>query len=61
MLKKKLDFQRWQKNMAENDLAAFRERWKRELSSKKGEQRLVCAPSSSRDIDDQLGQRLKKS
>uniref|UniRef100_A0A3Q4HCB4 F-box and WD repeat domain containing 8 n=1 Tax=Neolamprologus brichardi TaxID=32507 RepID=A0A3Q4HCB4_NEOBR len=40
--------------MAENDLAAFRERWKRELSSKKGEQRLVCAPSSSRDIDEQL-------
>ncbi|KAL3975431.1 hypothetical protein ACER0C_021317 [Sarotherodon galilaeus] len=47
--------------MAENDLAAFRERWKRELSSKKGEQRLVCAPSSSRDIDDQLGQRDLKN
>uniref|UniRef100_A0A3Q4MRV9 F-box and WD repeat domain containing 8 n=1 Tax=Neolamprologus brichardi TaxID=32507 RepID=A0A3Q4MRV9_NEOBR len=47
--------------MAENDLAAFRERWKRELSSKKGEQRLVCAPSSSRDIDEQLGQRNLKN
>lgn len=47
--------------MAENDLAAFRERWKRELSSKKGEQRLVCVPSSSRDIDDRLGQRDLKN
>lgn len=47
--------------MAENDLAVFRERWKRELSCKKGEQRLVCAPSSSRDIDDQLGQRDLKN
>lgn len=33
--------------MAEDELAAFRERWKHELTSKKDEQRLVCAPSPS--------------
>ncbi|XP_030594091.1 F-box/WD repeat-containing protein 8 [Archocentrus centrarchus] len=51
--------------MAENELVAFRERWKQELSSKKREPRLPCVPSSSRDVRDQLGRRdlinLKKA
>uniref|UniRef100_A0A8C7ZJL8 F-box and WD repeat domain containing 8 n=1 Tax=Oryzias sinensis TaxID=183150 RepID=A0A8C7ZJL8_9TELE len=33
--------------MAEKELATFRERWKQELSYKKEEQRLGCAPSTS--------------
>ncbi|GLD54356.1 F-box/WD repeat-containing protein 8 [Lates japonicus] len=47
--------------MAENELAAFRERWKKELTSKKGEQRLVCAPSPSWDVPGQSGQRDLKN
>uniref|UniRef100_A0A3P9M3Z4 F-box and WD repeat domain containing 8 n=1 Tax=Oryzias latipes TaxID=8090 RepID=A0A3P9M3Z4_ORYLA len=35
--------------MAEKELATFRERWKQELSYKKEEQRLGCAPSTSVD------------
>lgn len=37
--------------MADKDLVAFRERWKRELKSKAEE--VACAPSSSRDLPDQ--------
>ncbi|XP_076006910.1 F-box/WD repeat-containing protein 8 isoform X1 [Genypterus blacodes] len=33
--------------MADNELAAFRERWKQELTTTKEDQRLVSAPSSS--------------
>ncbi|XP_059192281.1 F-box/WD repeat-containing protein 8 [Centropristis striata] len=33
--------------MAEDELAAFRERWKEELTSSKEKQGLVCAPSTS--------------
>ncbi|XP_037536148.1 F-box/WD repeat-containing protein 8 [Nematolebias whitei] len=42
--------------MAENDLAAFRERWKRELSSN-----LTGVASSSRDVPDQSGRRDLKN
>lgn len=41
--------------MADNDLVAFRERWKRELQSKAEE--VACAPSSSRDLPDQSSRR----
>ncbi|XP_068460540.1 F-box/WD repeat-containing protein 8 isoform X2 [Clinocottus analis] len=49
--------------MAEDELAAFRERWKDELTSNTEEQRLVGAPSpSSLDVPSQSGQRdLKNS
>ncbi|XP_072243531.1 F-box/WD repeat-containing protein 8 [Leuresthes tenuis] len=47
--------------MADNDLTTFRERWKQELTSKKDEGRLVCAPSSSRNVPDQSGQRNLKN
>ncbi|KAK5932147.1 hypothetical protein CgunFtcFv8_003877 [Champsocephalus gunnari] len=40
--------------MAEEELAAFRESWKEELTSKNDEERLVCAPSS--DVPSQSGQ-----
>uniref|UniRef100_A0A8C5N6J9 F-box domain-containing protein n=1 Tax=Gouania willdenowi TaxID=441366 RepID=A0A8C5N6J9_GOUWI len=35
--------------MAEKELVAFRESWKRELTSKNEEQRPICAPSSSKE------------
>ncbi|XP_037834879.1 F-box/WD repeat-containing protein 8 isoform X2 [Kryptolebias marmoratus] len=45
--------------MAENELAAFREHWKRELRSKR---EVACAPSSSsRDASDQSGRRGLKN
>ncbi|KAM4576784.1 F-box/WD repeat-containing protein 8 isoform 2-T2 [Odontesthes bonariensis] len=47
--------------MADNELATFRECWKQELTVKKDEGRLVCAPSSSRDVPDQSGQRNLKN
>ncbi|XP_044051438.1 F-box/WD repeat-containing protein 8 isoform X2 [Siniperca chuatsi] len=47
--------------MAEDELAAFRKSWKQELTSKKEEQRLVCAPSRSRDVPGQSGQRDLKN
>lgn len=40
--------------MAEEELAAFRDSWKEELTSKNDEERLVCAPSS--DVPSQSGQ-----
>lgn len=43
--------------MAEDELAAFRNRWKQELTSKKEEQPLVCAPSPSWDVPGHSGQR----
>ncbi len=43
--------------MAEDELAAFRKRWKKELSSKKEEKGLVCAPSPSSDVPGQSGHR----
>ncbi|XP_074495101.1 F-box/WD repeat-containing protein 8 isoform X2 [Sebastes fasciatus] len=43
--------------MAEDELAAFRERWKVELTSNKEEQPIVCAPStSSVDVPAKSGQ-----
>ncbi|XP_047447379.1 F-box/WD repeat-containing protein 8 [Mugil cephalus] len=39
--------------MAENELVAFRERWKRELTTKTEEKPAVCASSSSRDASTQ--------
>ncbi|TDH13074.1 hypothetical protein EPR50_G00054100 [Perca flavescens] len=42
--------------MAEDELAAFRECWKEELTSNKEDQPLVCAPSSSLDVCVQAGQ-----
>ncbi|XP_071339788.1 F-box/WD repeat-containing protein 8 [Trachinotus anak] len=47
--------------MAEDELDAFREHWKQELTSKKGEQRLVCDPSPSWDVPGQSGQREQKN
>lgn len=47
--------------MAEDELAAFRKRWKQELTSKKDEQRLVCAPSPSWDAPGQSGQKDLKN
>ncbi|XP_028314097.1 F-box/WD repeat-containing protein 8 [Gouania willdenowi] len=38
--------------MAEKELVAFRESWKRELTSKNEEQRPICAPSSSKEVTD---------
>lgn len=43
--------------MAEDELAAFRKRWKQELTGKKEEQPLVCAPSPSWDVPGHTGQR----
>uniref|UniRef100_A0A8C6LMH3 F-box and WD repeat domain containing 8 n=1 Tax=Nothobranchius furzeri TaxID=105023 RepID=A0A8C6LMH3_NOTFU len=40
--------------MEENELAAFRERWKQELSGKNEDNRHVCAASSSRGVSNQL-------
>ncbi|KAI3372586.1 hypothetical protein L3Q82_023061 [Scortum barcoo] len=42
--------------MAEDELAAFRASWKQELSSKKEEQPLVCAPSASWVVPGQSSQ-----
>ncbi|XP_078107448.1 F-box/WD repeat-containing protein 8 isoform X1 [Sander vitreus] len=42
--------------MAEDELAAFRECWKEELTSNKEDQPLVCAPSPSLDVSVQAGQ-----
>lgn len=47
--------------MAGGELAAFRERWKQELTSKKEEKLLVCAPSPSRSIPGLSGQRDLKN
>ncbi|XP_067377117.1 F-box/WD repeat-containing protein 8 isoform X2 [Channa argus] len=48
--------------MAGDELVAFRERWKQELTRKKEAQRLVGASSSSCDVPGQSGQRdLKNS
>ncbi|XP_070821579.1 F-box/WD repeat-containing protein 8 [Chaetodon trifascialis] len=47
--------------MAEDELAAFRTRWKQELTSKKEEKRLVCAASPSWDVPGQSGQRDLKN
>ncbi|XP_037634020.1 F-box/WD repeat-containing protein 8 isoform X2 [Sebastes umbrosus] len=48
--------------MAEDELAAFRERWKVELTSNKEEQPIVCAPStSSVDVPAKSGQRDLKN
>lgn len=44
-----------------NDLAAFRESWKQELTSKKEEQRLVSASSTSRSIPEQASNRDSKN
>uniref|UniRef100_A0AAQ5YC41 F-box/WD repeat-containing protein 8 n=1 Tax=Amphiprion ocellaris TaxID=80972 RepID=A0AAQ5YC41_AMPOC len=44
--------------MAENELAAFRERWKQELTGKKDEKPLlVSASTSSRDLPEDVGER----
>ncbi|KAG7236507.1 hypothetical protein INR49_000881 [Caranx melampygus] len=42
--------------MADDELDAFRERWKHELTSKKSEQRLATAALPSRDVPGQSGQ-----
>ncbi|KAM9744477.1 F-box/WD repeat-containing protein 8 [Menidia menidia] len=47
--------------MADNDLAAFREHWKQELTGKKEDCRLVCGPSSSRDVPDKLRRRDREN
>lgn len=47
--------------MAEEELVAFRKRWKEELKNKKEEQRPVCAPSPSRDVPGQADQTESKN
>ncbi|XP_026177715.1 F-box/WD repeat-containing protein 8 [Mastacembelus armatus] len=47
--------------MAADELAAFRERWKQELTSKKEQLRLICSPSHSWDVPGQSGQRDLKT
>lgn len=47
--------------MAEDELAAFRNSWKQELTSKKEEQRLVFAPSPPCDVPCQSSQRDLKN
>ncbi|CAK6959780.1 F-box/WD repeat-containing protein 8 [Scomber scombrus] len=44
-----------------NELAAFRESWKQELTSKKEEQQLVSATSTSRSVPEQAGNRDSKN
>lgn len=39
--------------MADNELVAFRKRWKEELELKKEHQQLVCVPPLSRDVSAQ--------
>lgn len=45
--------------MAEDELAAFRARWKDELTSSKKEQRRVCGPSTSPDVPAQSNRYFK--
>lgn len=42
--------------MADDELVAFRKRWKEELHHKKEHQRTVCVPPLSREITDQTAQ-----
>ncbi|KAM3611761.1 uncharacterized protein V6R79_023699 [Siganus canaliculatus] len=42
--------------MAEDELVAFRKRWKQELTSRNREDGQLCAPSSSLDVTGQSGQ-----
>lgn len=46
--------------MAEDELVAFRKRWKEELKNKE-EQRTVCAPSPSRDVPGRSDQSESKN
>lgn len=47
--------------MAEEELVAFRKRWKEELKNKKEEQRTVAAPSPSWDVPGRSDQRESKN
>lgn len=42
--------------MADDELVAFRKRWKEELQHKKEHQRIVCVPPLSREVPDQPAQ-----
>ncbi|XP_003975242.2 F-box/WD repeat-containing protein 8 [Takifugu rubripes] len=47
--------------MADNELVAFRKRWKEELELKKEHQQLVCVPPLSRDVTAQSAQKESKN
>lgn len=47
--------------MADNELVAFRKRWKEELELKKEHQQLVCVPPLSRDVPAQSAQKESKN
>lgn len=47
--------------MADNELVAFRKRWKEELEHKKEHQQLACVPPLSRDVPAQSAQKESKN
>lgn len=47
--------------MADNELVAFRKRWKEELELKKEHQQLVCVPPLPRDVPAQSAQKESKN